>query len=98
MPNLRNSQPPTTAPTMPSRMSRRNPSPALLTILLAMNPAMSPRMIHATKDMRPPVAAVLVGGAVALTEGDGYITRIAARGPANPDRRAVRRQDNEGCR
>src|SRR6185437_13569388 len=40
----------------------------------------------------------LVGGAVALTEGDGYITRIAARGPANPDRRAVRRQDNEGCR
>src|SRR6185312_6487514 len=79
MPNLRNSQPPTTAPTMPSTMSRRNPSPALLTILLAMNPAMSPRMIQAMKDMRPPVAAGLARGSVGLTEGNGYITWIAAR-------------------
>src|SRR6185312_4807625 len=79
MPNLRNSQPPTTAPTMPSTMSRRNPSPALLTILLAMNPAMSPRMIQAMKDMGPPVAAGLARGSVGLTEGNGYITWIAAR-------------------
>jgi hypothetical protein len=33
------------------------PSPCRLTILLAMKPATSPRMIHARIDMRTPVMA-----------------------------------------
>jgi hypothetical protein len=32
-------------------MSRKKPSPLLFTILLAMNPEMSPRMIQAMKDI-----------------------------------------------
>src|ERR1700722_2611285 len=39
--------PPTTAPTTPSTMSSRGPSPDRFTILLAMNPAMRPKTIQA---------------------------------------------------
>src|SRR5512133_4294236 len=44
-------KPPTMAPTMPRAMSRKKPSPALLTILLAMKPEMRPRIIHAMIDI-----------------------------------------------
>src|SRR5204863_7112729 len=44
-------KPPTIAPTMPSTMSRKKPSPDLLTILLAMNPEISPRMIQPIMDI-----------------------------------------------
>src|SRR5439155_26342649 len=44
-------KPPTIAPTMPSTMSRKKPSPDLLTILLAMKPEISPRMIHPMIDI-----------------------------------------------
>src|ERR1022692_3821971 len=51
-PKLWKSQPPTTAPPIPRRTSTTMPSPLRLTILLAMNPATSPRMIHAIIDIR----------------------------------------------
>src|SRR5229473_931448 len=51
IPNTRNSQPPTTAPTTPRAMSRINPSPVLLTSLLPMKPAIRPSTTHATIDM-----------------------------------------------
>src|SRR5579872_2507514 len=51
IPKVRNNQPPTTAPMMPRMMSRNTPSPRLLTILLAMNPAIRPRTIQASTDM-----------------------------------------------
>src|SRR5262245_48402778 len=51
MPARLNSQPPTTAPTMPRTMSRIKPSPVLFTSLLPMNPAISPRTIQAMIDM-----------------------------------------------
>src|SRR2546421_5362066 len=44
-------KPPTIAPTMPSTISRKNPSPDLLTILLAMNPEISPRIIQPIIDI-----------------------------------------------
>ena len=50
-PNAANSQPPTIAPTTPSTRSPMNPSPCLLTILLAMNPAIRPRMSQPMMDM-----------------------------------------------
>src|SRR5581483_7572749 len=50
-PNKTNSHPPSTAPTIPRRMSRTRPEPALLTTLLAMKPAISPRMIHEMRDI-----------------------------------------------
>src|ERR1700720_281784 len=49
-PKRLNSQPPTTAPTMPSRMSTTVPSPVVLTILLAIRPAPSPSRIHTIMD------------------------------------------------
>ncbi len=49
LPKLWKSQPPTTEPTIPRRTSRMMPSPCRLTILLAMKPATSPRMIHARR-------------------------------------------------
>src|SRR3989441_3508943 len=51
MPNRLNNQPPITAPTIPKPMSRKNPSPVLLTSLLPMKPAISPSTIHAMIDM-----------------------------------------------
>jgi hypothetical protein len=51
MPNAWNSQPPTTAPTMPNRISNNIPSPVLLTSLLAMNPAMRPSTIQMISDI-----------------------------------------------
>src|ERR1700731_1395481 len=51
MPNAWNSQPPTTAPTMPNRISNNIPSPDLLTSLLAMNPEMSPSTIQTISDI-----------------------------------------------
>src|ERR1700680_3491239 len=51
IPSAWNSQPPTTAPTIPRRMSMTTPSPVRLTILLAMKPAISPRIIHTSIDM-----------------------------------------------
>src|SRR5213594_311442 len=51
MPNRLNNQPPITAPTMPRAMSRKNPSPVLLTSLLPMNPAIRPRTTHEMIDM-----------------------------------------------
>jgi hypothetical protein len=44
-------KPPTIAPTMPSMMSRKKPSPVLFTILLAMKPEISPSKIHPMIDM-----------------------------------------------
>src|SRR6478736_3452297 len=46
--------PPTIAPTMPSTISIKSPEPDLLTILLAMNPAMRPKIIHAITPLRKP--------------------------------------------
>src|SRR4029077_4918485 len=40
-----------TAPMTPRAMSRKNPSPVLLTILLAMKPEIRPRTIQASNDM-----------------------------------------------
>src|SRR5450432_1503134 len=51
IPNALNSQPPTTAPTMPSTMSINIPSPVLLTSLLAMKPATNPSTIQAMNDI-----------------------------------------------
>src|ERR1700676_4854010 len=51
IPKAVKSHPPTTAPTTPSTMSSRTPSPALLTILLAMKPEISPRIIQPRIDM-----------------------------------------------
>src|SRR5580698_3402566 len=46
------SHPPTTAPTTPRSRSTTRPSPLLLTILLPMNPASTPKTIHASIDIR----------------------------------------------
>src|SRR4029077_14766146 len=46
-----NSQPPTTAPTTPSTISRMTPSPVLFTSLLPMKPAIKPNTIHARIDI-----------------------------------------------
>src|ERR1051326_1506825 len=51
---MRNIQPPAKAPTTPSRMSSRMPSPLRFTILLPMNPAIRPRTIQARNDMLSP--------------------------------------------
>src|SRR5215469_241820 len=51
IPNKLNSHPPNSAPTTPRTMSSHSPSPVLLTILLAMKPAMRPRTSHAMIDM-----------------------------------------------
>src|SRR5690242_8851053 len=53
-PKRSNSQPPTTPPTTPRMMSRKKPSPRLFTILLAMNPAIRPRIIHPMIDISLP--------------------------------------------
>src|ERR1700676_3101852 len=45
------SHPPTTAPTIPRMMSRKRPSPDLLTILLPIKPATRPSTIHARIDI-----------------------------------------------
>src|SRR5580693_3982833 len=50
-PNMLNTQPPTTAPTIPSTISRNTPSPVLFTNLLPMNPAINPNTIQAKIDM-----------------------------------------------
>src|SRR5579863_6454195 len=47
-------KPPTSAPSMPSTRSRISPEPVLLRILLAMKPAISPRMIQLITPMLPP--------------------------------------------
>src|SRR5579864_840147 len=44
-------QPPTTAPTIPSTISRNTPSPVLFTSLLPMNPAINPNTIQAKIDI-----------------------------------------------
>src|SRR5437762_12305063 len=46
-----NTQPPTTAPTIPSTISRNTPSPVLFTSLLPMNPAINPNTIQAKIDI-----------------------------------------------
>src|SRR5258708_37487219 len=51
---MRNSQPPTKAPTTPNRMSSTMPSPLLFTSLLAMNPEIRPRTIQTKKDIVSP--------------------------------------------
>src|SRR5947208_4278717 len=51
IPNRLNNQPPTTAPTMPRAMSRKNPSPVLLTSLLPMKSAIRPSTTHEMIDM-----------------------------------------------
>src|SRR5689334_6995957 len=65
-PKRLNSQPPTTAPTMPSRMSTTVPSPVVLTILLAIRPAPSPSRIHTIMDM---LSAYLTEAGWAATGG-----------------------------
>jgi hypothetical protein len=42
---------PTIAPTIPSIMSRKKPSPVRFTTLLAMNPEISPNIIHPSIDI-----------------------------------------------
>src|SRR5256885_16982147 len=51
IPNRLNNHPPTTAPTIPRAMSRKNPSPVLLTSLLPMKPAIRPSTTHEMIDM-----------------------------------------------
>ena len=43
--------PPTTAPTIPKMMSRKIPSPDLLTPMLPSHPAMAPKTIHPRTDI-----------------------------------------------
>src|SRR5579859_4679528 len=50
-PNMLNTQPPTTAPTIPSTISRNTPSPVLFTSLLPTNPAIKPNTIQAKIDI-----------------------------------------------
>jgi hypothetical protein len=50
-PTAENRNPPTNAPTIPRTISRRTPSPDLLTSLLAMNPAINPKTSHAIIDI-----------------------------------------------
>src|ERR1700679_2400812 len=47
----RQTKPPTSAPTKPSAMSTKHPSPSLLTTLLAMKPVISPKKIQPNMDM-----------------------------------------------
>jgi hypothetical protein len=55
-----NMKPPTAAPTIPSTRSTISPEPVLLRILLAMKPAISPRMIQLTMPMlKPPRVSLL---------------------------------------
>ena len=54
-------KPPTIAPTTPSTISMTMPEPDLLTILLAMNPAMRPKMIHAIMPIATPSRVDLKG-------------------------------------
>src|SRR5690242_17265855 len=49
-------KPPTIAPTIPRTMSRKKPWPVLLTTLLAIKPAIRPRIIHPMIDITPPFA------------------------------------------
>jgi len=46
--------PPKNAPTMPRTISSAQPAPSLCTILLAMKPAISPKMIQARIPMDAP--------------------------------------------
>src|ERR1700687_2589519 len=66
-PNRLKRYPPTMAPTIPKTMSSTNPSPVLFTILLPMNPAMSPKTIQARIDMSTSLG-VARGGATVSTE------------------------------
>src|SRR6266403_897064 len=58
MSNRLNNQPPITAPTIPRAMSRKNPSPLLLTSLLPIKPAIRPSTIPAMIDMICPPGLV----------------------------------------
>src|SRR5271168_2008267 len=60
-PTAEKMNPPTIAPTMPRTMSRKKPSPDLFTILLAMNPAISPRKIQPIIDIAHPFYLVWLG-------------------------------------
>src|SRR3974377_1250735 len=65
-------------PTIPRTISRKNPSPDLLTILLAMNPAMRPSKIHPMIDITYPLLLEEVPGWLA----DNYIISMC-RGKSN---------------
>jgi hypothetical protein len=67
-------KPPTIAPTIPRTISRKNPSPDLLTILLAMKPAMRPSKIQPDDRHQIPLLLREVPG----WEADNYI--ISTRG------------------
>src|ERR1700719_4636742 len=68
-PTKLNSQPPTIAPTIPSRISTTVPSPVLLTSLLARKPAASPSTIQAKIDMPLPLVDDLAGGILEPADG-----------------------------
>src|SRR5260370_41576776 len=53
-PRRLNTHPPAIAPTIPSTISRRKPSPRLLTILLPMKPANRPNRIQLRKGIVQP--------------------------------------------
>src|SRR5690349_4574757 len=61
--------PPTIAPTIPSTMSRISPSPDLLTILLPIKPAISPRTSH---DKIPIVILPLWTGSLHVRSGNWH--------------------------
>src|SRR5271166_3403417 len=101
-PKRSNSQPPTTAPTMPSRMSTTVPSPVVLTILLAIRPSPSPSRIHTIVDMRHS-SAMNQHRDLGMRE---YLDRLAAKEDRGDAVAAVPRHDDKvtgfrirvGCR
>ena len=68
---------------MPSTMSSNTPSPLLLTILLAMKPAISPRMIHPMIDIAYPfhkavVVRAYVKRRARVVESQDFLARCRA--------------------
>jgi hypothetical protein len=59
VPSAENNVPPTTAPSMPSAMLMKQPSPCRFTIMLAIQPVISPKKIQPSTDMATPPNARL---------------------------------------
>jgi hypothetical protein len=91
-PKRLNSQPPTTAPTMPSRMSTTVPSPVVLTILLAIRPSPHPQQDpHDHRHTTLLIFSLSNRGRLdrlrsffSLIRGQGRETPYDARGAASP--------------
>src|SRR5215470_6262700 len=101
-------KPPTIAPAIPRTMSTRKPSPALLTILLAMKPAIRPRTIHPIIDIiHLACLERLLGrgravyhrfalGCSVLSSGQ-YLDGVGARPEAADEGRTLDRSDLAHC-